>query len=224
MEVYMRTCWALVVLLALASCSRHEDQQASQSASAPDRGAAQPSISYATSIRDTVVDKSFSLGENLPAGRVVYSVKVKPPHNLVLWTICAIVGNDTAFFHTGDSAWFKPDGEDSSSQKLSWYTRDFFAFDRDSIAVGDERRRISEMLPRETIARYLQELGMAAAAANAAETSFWTYYRDLPIITFVFRDFPTGGDLRPYAYHPRIRWFVPVELPQVGNGVTRLWN
>jgi hypothetical protein len=204
----MKTSSALVLSLALLSCSRHDDQQAGQSALIQDRGVTQPPI--ANSIRDTVVEKSISIGESLPVGRVIFSVHVTPPHDSIDWNICAVVDNDTAFLRKGDGGWFKPDRQAGPSLKLSWYTRDFFSYQRDSIPVGDSRRRIFEKFLHEPIARYLRECGVAASAATAAETAFWTSYRDIPIITFTFSDFPKGGDQRAYAYHPTIRWFVPI--------------
>ena len=218
-EVCMRSYLALVLALALPSCSRNENHHSTPFPSVSHGSVVEHSITYPASIRDTVVEKPLFLGKNFPMGRMVWTVQVKPPNDSVLWSMCAIVDHDTAFLHKGDSGWFKPtasqsnDSRDTTSLKVPWYTHDFFEFQRDSFSIGDLRRKIAERFPQDQMARYLREHGMAASAANQAEAAFWTYYRDIPIITFRFPEFPAGGDQRNFAYHPKIRWFLPVSLP-----------
>jgi hypothetical protein len=215
----MRSYLALVLVLAFQSCSRHENHQAVRFPSRPDGSVVEHPIAYPAAIRDTVVEKPLFLGRNFPVGRFIWTVEVTPPDDQVHWSICAIVDEDTAFLHKGDSGWFKPtasrsnESQDTTSLKVPWYTRDFFEFQRDSIPTGDPRRKIAERFPRDLMARYLREHGMGASAASQAEAAFWTYYRDIPIITFRFPEFPAGGDQRNFAYHPKIRWFLPVSLP-----------
>jgi hypothetical protein len=55
--------------------------------------------------------------------------------------------------------------------------------------------------------------GMTASAARQSEAEFWKYFEDLPIIAFRFPEYPAGGDQRSFAYHPTIRWFLPVSIP-----------
>lgn len=213
----MRTFLALIFVLALPSCSRREQSVDSRLSSRPESSLVKPSAATAGEIRDTVVERDLPLGGSFPVGRVIWTVQVTRP-DVVLWSMCAIVDGDTAFLHRGDSGWFKPapsqsnGGPDTSSQKVPWYTHDFFEFQRDSFAVGDIRRKDAERFPGRAMARYLMDHGMAAATANQAEAAFWEFYRDLPIITFRFPEYPTGGDQRNFAYHPTIRWFLPVSL------------
>ena len=215
----MRSYLALALVLAIPSCSRNENHASTPFPTGAQGSVVEHAISYPASIRDTVVEKPLYLGQSFPVGRFIWTVVVKPPDNQVFWSICAIVGGDTAFLHKGDSGWFKPTtsqskgDRDTSSQKVPWYTHDFFAFERDSVPVGSPMRKHHDRLHYNAMARYLHEHGMTASAANQAEEAFWDYYHNLPIIMFRFPEFPAGGDQRNFAYHPTIRWFLPVSLP-----------
>jgi hypothetical protein len=147
---------------------------------------------------------------------MIWTVNVKHPDEHVEWRMCAIVGGDTAFHHEGDDSWFMPtpskqeNKQSSPRQKVPWYTREFFQYVRDSIWVDHPERKEAVWIPQHRIAQYLKEHGMSVPAANQAEETFWKYYRDRPIITFKFPQYPAGGDQRSFAYHPTIRWFLPV--------------
>jgi hypothetical protein len=215
----MRTYVLLVFVLVLSSCSRHDQPMNSHRSSGSEVGALDRSVASANGIRDTVVEKDLFLGGTFPVGRMVWTVQVKQPNDSVLWSICAIVDGDTAFLHKGDSGWFKPTpsgskgGQDTTSQKVPWYTHHFFEFERDSFAVDDLRRKVAQRFHPREMTGYLMDHGMTAAAAQQAEAAFWRYYSQLPIITFRFPEYPRGGDQRSFAYHPTIRWFLPVSMP-----------
>jgi hypothetical protein len=215
----MRTIMALVFALVFTSLTKQDPPPLTRVPSVTESDGTTQSRRCFGSIRDTVVEKEFFLGETFPVGRMIWTVHVEGPNDSVVWSICAIVAGDTAYLHKGDSSWFKSPmstpagGRDSSSQKLPWYTHDFFAFVRDSVAIDDVRRKVAKRFPQRQMAQYLQEHGMAASAAMQAEAAFWMYYDNRPIIMFRFPEYPAGGDQRSFAYHPTIRWFLPVSMP-----------
>jgi hypothetical protein len=215
----MRMFLALVFALVFTACSRQDQPSLSRVPSVPESDGSTQSRRSPGSIRDTVVEKELHIGETFPVGRMIWTVHVEEPDDSVVWSICAIVDGDTAFLHKGNSSWFKPSmatpagRRDSSSQKVPWYTHDFFAFERDSLAVDDPRRKMAKRFPQHQMARYLQEHGMTASAAAQAEAAFGMYFENLPIILFRFPEYPAGGDQRSFAYHPTIRWFLPVSIP-----------
>ena len=228
----MKHVLVFLMVCACASCSRQNERVDADTSNNGDSSLSSIQVPNVVVIRDTVVEKEMLLGESFPMGRVIWTVKVTPPNEHVEWRICAIVGGDTAYHHEGDDSWFMQVGDasrfmqavpqqafqGSPSQKVPWYTRDFFMYERDSIGIDHpERKDKIWVLPHQwKMAQYLKEHGMPAGAANEAEILFWEYYRERPIITFKFPEDPTYLH-QSYAYHPTIRWFLPVPLSQTGN-------
>jgi hypothetical protein len=212
----MKHVFVFLMVCVCASCSRQNERLDADTSANVDSSLSSRQLPTAFVIRDTVVEKEILLGESFPRGRMIWTVKVEHPNEHVEWRMCAIVGGDTAFHHEGDDSWFMPtpprqeSKQGSPSQKVPWYTGDFFKYERDSIWIDHPERKEAVWLPQRRIAQYLKEHGMSAPAADQAEEIFWEYYRDRPIITFRFREYPTGGDQSSLAYHPTIRWFLPV--------------
>ena len=213
----MRHLLTFLLVIVCVSCSRQDQHPNLNITTHMKISGAPTSMPSGTVIRDTIVEKELPLGSTFPIGRMIWTVRVVPPNFHVEWRMCAIVGGDTAFHHEGDDSWFIPSSSQheknvsSPSQKLPWYTREFFNYDRDSIAVNHPARALSGM--DHLMSRYLMEHGMTAPAASAAEFAFWEYYSTRPIIRFRFPEYPDGGDQRVFVYHPTIRWFLPVGLP-----------
>jgi hypothetical protein len=212
----MKHVLVFLMVCACASCSRQNQRVDADTSANVDSSLPSRQVPTAFVIRDTVVEKEILLGESFPRGRLIWTVKVQHPNEHVEWRICAIVGGDTAFHHEGDDSWFMPTAprqankQGSPSQKVPWYTRDFFTYKRDSIWIDPPERKGVWLLPSHgRIAQYLEEHGMSAGAALRAEEIFWEYYRDRPIIMFKFPEYPGGADQRSFAYHPTIRWFLP---------------
>ena len=227
MEVHVKHVLVFLIVCVCASCSRQNERTDGDTSAIVDSAQSLRQLSSVVVVRDTVVEKEIFLGVSFPKGRMIWTVKVSPSNECVEWRMCAIVGGDTAFHHEGDDSWFmhvgdasrfmqavpqEPNTHRSTSLKVSWYTHDFFTYERDSIGVDHPMRTQKVwVLPHQwQMAQYLKEHGMSAGAANEAEAIFWDYYEHRPIITFKFREYPSGGDMRSFAYHPTIRWFLPV--------------
>ncbi len=223
----MKHVLVFLMVCVCAACSRQDQRVDADRSPNVVNSHSSSQVPTAFVIRDTVVEKEMLLGESFPMGRVIWTVKVTPPNEHVEWRICAIVGGDTAYHHEGDDSWFiapvpqQAIEQGSPSQKVPWYTRDFFMYERDSIGIDHpERKDKIWVLPHQwKMAQYLKEHGMPAGAANEAEILFWEYYRERPIITFKFPEDPTHRD-QSYAYHPTIRWFLPVPLSYSGRMYT----